>query len=80
VVGAFSTGPVFMGVFALSALLGLIASPFTDSEFAGPVAMLILAAVGFVAVVVWLVVDAIWTSLRSAAGTRGSMRCDCCPP
>jgi hypothetical protein len=58
-VGAFSTGLVFMGVVALSALLGLLASPFTDSEFAGPVAMLILAAAGFVAVVVWLVVDAI---------------------
>jgi hypothetical protein len=58
-VGAFSTGLVFMAVAMLSALLGLIVSPFTQSEFAGPVAMLVLASAGFVAVVLWLVVDAI---------------------
>jgi hypothetical protein len=59
VLGGLSTGIVFMGMVALSALFGLLASPFTDWEFAGPVAMLVVASAAFVAVGLWLVVEAI---------------------
>lgn len=58
-VGAFSTGIVFMGIAALSALLGLLVSPLTDSEFAGPIAMLVIVSAALVTLVLWLVVDAI---------------------
>jgi hypothetical protein len=57
--GAFSTGIVFMGIAALSALLGLLVSPLTDSEFAGPIAMLVIVSAAFVALGLWLVADAI---------------------
>ena len=66
VVGAASAGVVFMAVAALSAVLGLLASPFTDSEYAGPLLMLGLVSLAFAAVGVWRLVDAI-RDLRSAA-------------
>lgn len=58
-VGALSAGFVFMGIVALSAVLGLLVSPFTDSEFAGPIAMLVVVSAAFVVLVIWLVAWAI---------------------
>jgi len=65
VVGAISAGAVFMGVAALSGLLGLIVAPFTDAEYAGPVAMLVIVSVAYAGAVLWLVVEGI-RDLRSA--------------
>lgn len=64
VVGAATAGPVFMAVAALSMVLGVLISPFSDSEFAGPLAMLVIVAIAFAAVALWRLVDAI-RDLRS---------------
>lgn len=69
VVGAASAGPVFMAVAALSWVVGVLVSPFSDSEYAGPVAMLVIVAVAFAAVALWRVVDAI-RDLRSGTPQR----------
>jgi hypothetical protein len=58
-VGAFATGFVFMGLAALSAVLAVIVSPFTDSDFGGPIAMLVLVSAAFVGLVLWLAAGAI---------------------
>ncbi len=57
--GALSAGFVFVGFVALSALLGLLVSPIWDSEFAGPIAMLVVVSVAVLALVLWLLADAI---------------------
>lgn len=73
VVGALSAGVVFMAMAAVSALLGLLVSPFTDSEFAGPIALLVVVSAAFVALVLWLVADAI---RDLAADRRSRVRID----
>jgi hypothetical protein len=65
VVGAISAGAVFMALAALSGLLGLIVSPFTDFEYAGPLAMLVVVSVAYAGAVLWLLVDGI-RDLRSS--------------
>lgn len=57
--GAASTALAFFGFATLSVLLGLAISPMWDSEFAGPLLMLIAVAAVCVAAVAWLVVAAI---------------------
>jgi hypothetical protein len=66
VVGAASAGPVLMAVAALSTVLGVLISPFSDSEYAGPAAMLVILALAFAAVALWRLVDAI-RDLRSGS-------------
>lgn len=73
VLGALSAGFVFFAIVALSALLGLLLSPVTDSEFAGPIAMLVVVSAAFVALVFWLVVDAI---RDLAPNRRANLRID----
>lgn len=71
IVGAASAGPVFMAVAALSMGLGLLFSPFTDSEFAGPIAMLVIVSIAFAAVAVWRLVGAIRDLGSSPPRSRG---------
>lgn len=59
VIGMFLSGPVFMIAPLLSVPLGWILSPFTRSEFAGPLAVLVLVSAAFLAALVWLIVDAV---------------------
>ena len=52
---------------------GCLVSPFTDSEFAGPIALLVVVSGAFVALVLWLVVGAI---RDLGAGRRAHVRID----
>ncbi len=59
VIGGGLAGGVVMAVSLVAMLFGLVASFFTDSEFAGPLIVLGLVAAAFLALVGWLVVDAV---------------------
>lgn len=63
VVGALVGGPVagvVFGVFvAFSTVLGWAISPISDAEYAGPLAAASVVAAAFVALVVWLAIDAV---------------------
>jgi hypothetical protein len=72
-VGGFSAGVLFMGFVAMSAVLGFLVSPFTDSEFAGPIAMLVVVSAALVGLVLWLAAGAI---RDLAPGRRHQRRID----
>jgi drug/metabolite transporter (DMT)-like permease len=57
VIGGMLAGVVVQAVALLSWLLGLILSPLTNAEYAGPLAVAAVIVAAFVALVVWLVAD-----------------------
>lgn len=59
VLGGALAGVLVMAATVAAMLFGLMASLFTDSEFAGPLILLALLAAAFVALVGWLVLDAV---------------------
>jgi hypothetical protein len=59
IVGAAVSGAAFAVFVAFSTALGWVLSPLTDAEWAGPLAGLVLVAVAFVVLVVWLLFDAV---------------------
>ena len=58
VIGGMLAGAVVQAVALLAWLLGLILSPVTDSEYAGPIALVAVIIVAFAALEVWLLADA----------------------
>jgi hypothetical protein len=59
VLGAPVAGAVVMGFILLSWPLGWLVSPISRSEFAGPIALLVLVGILFTGAMTWLVVDAV---------------------
>ncbi|HEX9093184.1 MAG TPA: hypothetical protein VF902_04300, partial [Coriobacteriia bacterium] len=59
VLGVGASGVLVMLLIGLSYPLGWLVSPISTSEFAGPIALLVLVSAAFLAVTVWLVVDAV---------------------
>lgn len=64
--GAVAGGFAVPALAAVSYLLGLPLGLVTDSEFAGPLALLVLIAIAVAVLVAWLVADAV----RDLAGAR----------
>lgn len=58
VLGGMLAGVVVPGAALLASALGLVLTPVTGSEFAGPIALAVLLVAAFAALVVWLVADA----------------------
>jgi len=63
VIGGMLAGAVVQVVALLSWLFGLILTPLTNAEYAGPLALAAVLVAAFVALVVWLVADS-WRDLR----------------
>jgi hypothetical protein len=65
IVGGLAAGVLVMALSVLAMLLGVVTSTFTDSEFAGPLALLAVVGAAFVGFLGWLAVDAV-RDLRAA--------------
>lgn len=74
-VGAPVTVAVVMAIAALAQLLGWVASPFTDSEFAGPIAVAVIVVAGIVLAAAWVLADGI-QDLGGGEGRRAHVGLD----
>lgn len=59
VIGYGVAGPVFMLAAAFAGALGWLLSPISKSEFAGPIALLIIVSAAYLGCIVWLVAEAV---------------------
>ena len=68
-VGAPVTVAAVMAVAAIAQVFGWIASPFTDNEFAGPIAVAVLVVAAIIMAAAWVLADGI-QDLGSGEGRR----------
>ncbi len=69
-VGAFAAGLLSASAALLSWPLAWLLSPVSRSQFAGPIALLVIIATAFVALAAWLVIDAVRDHFAERRHTR----------